>query len=148
MEIFIGFLSLLVVILLITQHIHYRAIKTVPAGSTYYVGGNIGSTLYPAKLLKVKPPHALIAIAMEDGPEWKAGNALIIDGDFDDFIKGHYYLFEEGYGGKKYRIAKCISNSRGFPPIFNGSETFVTHNPIGEVVCVWDRDVDNFTHFN
>lgn len=148
MEIFIGSLSLLVVILLIIRHIHYRAIKAVPAGSTHYVGGNIGSMLCPVKHLKVKPVHTLIAIATEDGPEWKAGNALIVNKGFDDFIKGRYYLFEEGYGGKKYRIAKCIGNSHGLPPIFDGSETFVTHNLMGEVVCVWDRNTDSFTDFN
>lgn len=148
MEIFIGFLSLLAVVLLITLHIHYRAIKAVPAGSTHYVGGNIGSMLCPAKLRNVKRIYTLIAIATEDGPEWKAGNALIVNRGFDDFIKGRYYLFEEGYGSKKYRVAKCIGNSRGFPPIFDGSETFITHDLIGEVVCVWDRNIDSFAYFN
>lgn len=56
---------------------------------------------------------------------------LVIDTEFKDFVRDGKYLFRQG---KQYRIATCKAASRGFPPIFDGHETLITHDCLGYVV--------------
>ena len=56
---------------------------------------------------------------------------LVIDTEFKDFVRGGKYLFRQG---KQHRIATCTAYSNGFPPIFDGHETLITHDVLGYVV--------------
>lgn len=68
---------------------------------------------------------------------WERGDWLICNTvDDSDFEPGAYYLFEQD---KQYRIARCEAGSRGLPPIFNGSETLITHHCIGRIFGVMDN---------
>lgn len=84
----------------------------------------------------IERSNLMFARVMDDDcPEWKLGTRLIINQAFVSYFKGHFYLFEQD---GKYRVCKCIGNSSGFPPIFDGSETFITHNIVGEVIGTYD----------
>ena len=98
------------------------------------------------KFKNVKRANVMFARAAEDGELWSKGDVLIINKWINNFIKGQFYLFE--YEKNEYRIAKCIGSSRGFPPIFDGHETFITHEPYGVVVGCWNMLTHSTTYFD
>lgn len=68
-----------------------------------------------------------------DTDKWRAGDILVVDAGFDDFVRGGLYLFRQG---RAYRIATCKSTDKigTFPPLFDGSETLITHECLGRVI--------------
>lgn len=124
----------------------YSPFNAVIAGTTKYMPGCSHPLYHDAKFENVSRSNVMFARAAEDGELWSKGDVLIINKWIKDFIKGQFYLFE--YEKGEYRIAKCIGSSRGFPPIFDGHETFITHELCGVVVGRWNMANDSHTYFD
>lgn len=64
---------------------------------------------------------------------WEAYDFLICDTANTDFVRGGLYLFKQG---ETYRIATCITSDKAgtFPPVFDGHETFITHDYVGRII--------------
>lgn len=119
---------------------------TVMAGTERYAWSGIFHTRFsgkfsPDKTYKFKH-NDLMFIRATNTVEgvWKLGDWLICNTtDDEDFVKGGWYLLETNH---TYRIVRCKASQRGMPPIFDGSETLITHNCVGRVFAVM---ADRFT---
>lgn len=64
--------------------------------------------------------------------------ALYVIDQTKDFEKNNLYLLADDHG--RYRLARCVATAKNMPPIFDQSETFVTHKYMGGVVAIYDWD--------
>lgn len=63
--------------------------------------------------------------------KWKENDILVFEkGDTGENFKDKYILLRNR-DEDKYRIAYCIAESAGFPPIFDRQETLIDHEIIG-----------------
>lgn len=108
-------------------------LREVSAGTKIYVKSKIYKKMISDDILFAKRRNIVAAWALEDGDLWKEHDYLLVDRAFNVFRKGNYYLMANG---DTYRIVKCMSAAAGMPPIFDGHETLITHDVIGEVFCV------------
>ena len=76
--------------------------------------------------------HNAVMFAEEIDMSGLTKRLMIVDTEFKDFVRNGQYLFRQG---KQHRIATCTAYSNGFPPIFDGHETLITHDFLGYVVC-------------
>lgn len=82
---------------------------------------------------KLKHNAVMFVRPTKDADLWQAGDVLVVDTEFDDFVRDRLYLFVQG---RTYRITRCIATDRigSFPPIFDGHETLITHKCLGCVI--------------
>lgn len=144
MELYIIFLFLVWIVITAWLQSRYRPIDTVIAGTDKYMPACRHQIPHDAKLKNVHRFDAMFARTADDGELWRKGDILIINKRFNDFIKGRFYLFEHV---GEYRIAKCIGSSQGLPPIFDGHETLITHEPVGLVVGSWNMITNEHQYF-
>lgn len=87
--------------------------------------------------------------AIDDGPVtegypgagedlwWHKGDLLVVDIS-SCIYKGNFYLLRDRGQYKMYKIVKCTSHDKlgTFPPIFEGHETLIEYDVIGQIVAV------------
>lgn len=119
------------------------AFPTLMAGTTGYEWSAVWTTRFSGKftskrggykfkhndLMFVRPTNSVFAF-------WKQGDWLICNPvDDHDFEPGAFYLFEQNH---QYRIVKCEANQSGLPPVFDGSETLITHKCVGRIFAIME----------
>lgn len=145
MEILIALLFIALIITNIWFYWSSRPFNVVIAGTTKYMPGCPHPLRHDAKIKNAKRHNIMFARAAEDGELWSKGDVLIVNKWFNVFAKNQFYLSE---GAKnEYRIAKCIGSSPGFPEIFDGSETFITHDILGVVIGRWRMATNEHEYF-
>lgn len=124
----------------------YKPFPCALAGTNVYMKSDVKKLRHPETLHYVDRKYAAFVEAFENSPtedashpspiQWKKGDHLIINQAFDKFIKNRFYVLHKD---NEYRVVQCLCCSMGMPPIFNGHETLITHDCIGEVIGVWSH---------
>ena len=130
----------------------YKPFPCALAGTNVYMKSDIMKLRHPGKLHFVERKYVAFIEAFENSPteelshpmpiHWHKGDHLIINQAFDKFIKNRFYVLHKD---NEYRIVQCLCCSMGMPPIFNGHETLITHECIGEVVGVWSGEQHKYS---
>lgn len=138
-------------IFIVGYELYPRYFQTVSAGSKQYLPVRVRTTRCKYKFPKgIKRSDTILAYMRECSPLyeigsggemirfWETGEYLLVDQKMKNGVqKNHFYLWTQD---QKCRVSRCTATANGLPPIFDGHETFVSHEIIGEVVGVWDGE--------
>jgi hypothetical protein len=100
---------------------------------------------YPDKIRGVSKYDVIFAKMFDDGPKWERNEILVCNRAFENVKKGKYYLFEHRNHGA-YRIVQCTATADGLPEVFDGNETYLTHNCLAEVIGVYNDDYNELRY--
>lgn len=137
--IFLGFIIFMVISVVYAIN-HPINIETIHANTDEYSLSKMWHTQYGGTFktlgYKIRHKDVMFVNPNKDADNWKVGDCLVVDTGGCGFERNKYYLFK--HGSCSYRIARCTSIDKigTFPPLFDGSETLITHDCIGRVVGV------------
>lgn len=116
---------------------HKHKFDTVQADADNYRFSSMFETIYGGTFrtpgYKLRHNAVMFVRPTWNTDRWEAGDVLVVDTEFDEFVRGGLYLFRQG---KTYRMAECrtVDKIGTFPPTFNGHETLITHDCMGRVI--------------
>ena len=116
---------------------HPSNFDTIDVGTKEYSPSRVYTTHYGGTFKapghKLKHKNIVFINPTDTTDKWSKTDLLVVTTEDFTLERGGLYLFKQG---AQYRIATCKSVDRigTFPPIFDGSETFLTHELLGRVI--------------